>query len=171
VSDVPVQPPQSCSHSRTEVRRKPNAAKQNTFRTQCLDCGTAVGGCIAAAKVTAIWAVKDWDHRLEVLGDAAREAYWRDQAEQRERERIEQRDEFFREHNKYLRSEKWREKRERVMKRDDWTCQACLKRKATQVHHLNYDHWTDEPLFDLVSVCDVCHLAITEADRRRKQAS
>jgi 5-methylcytosine-specific restriction endonuclease McrA len=150
------------------VRRKPDAARRMTYRAQCLDCGVAVGGCIAAAKVTTIWAVKDWDHRLEAMGEQARERYWQDQSEQRKREAQIEREEFFRQHNEYLRSEKWREKRRRVLERDGGKCQACLNRDATQVHHLTYDHWQDEPLFELVAICDVCHMALTLADRKRR---
>lgn len=72
---------------------------------------------------------------------------------------------WFDKHNEYLNSMEWKEKRDEVLNRDGHLCQACLKRKATQVHHINYKHWGNEPLFDLISVCDSCHEAITEMDR------
>jgi len=76
--------------------------------------------------------------------------------------------EWFDEHDEYLRTSKWRDKRDRVLKRDFYLCQACLRRKATQVHHKTYEHWKDEPLFDLISMCDECHDHLTNIDRERR---
>lgn len=64
--------------------------------------------------------------------------------------------------NDYLQSSTWREKRLLVLQRDNWICQSCRTAKATDVHHLNYDHIRNEPLFELVSVCRRCHEAIEE---------
>lgn len=60
-------------------------------------------------------------------------------------------------HNKYINSDKWKSKRIKVLNRDKWLCQACLKNKAESVHHLTYANFEDEPLFDLISVCNPCH--------------
>ena len=65
----------------------------------------------------------------------------------------------------YLRSHAWKEKRGKVLRRDGYVCQACLNNEAHQVHHLNYKHWGNEPLFDLISVCKPCHDKITDMDR------
>lgn len=74
--------------------------------------------------------------------------------------------EWFDKHNKYLTSMEWTEKRDEVLRRDEYLCQACLKRKATQVHHVSYRHWQNEPLYELISVCESCHESITELDRK-----
>lgn len=74
-------------------------------------------------------------------------------------------------HNDYLNSVQWKEKRDQVLKRDNYLCQACRKNRATQVHHLSYDHWMHEPLFELVSICQNCHERITEMDRNKKEQS
>jgi len=63
-------------------------------------------------------------------------------------------------HN-YLRSAKWRRKRDAVMKRDLAVCRYC-GRPATEVHHLTYDRIYDEELEDLAAVCDICHTLLTE---------
>jgi 5-methylcytosine-specific restriction endonuclease McrA len=75
---------------------------------------------------------------------------------------------WFAIHSDYLRSPQWRQKRAAVLRRDGYICQACLEKQATQVHHLNYDHWGHEPLFDLVSSCKECHDRITEMDRKSR---
>lgn len=68
----------------------------------------------------------------------------------------------------YLKTDAWRDKSRRVVKRDG-TCRACEKRPATQAHHLNYKHIYNEPLFDLVGVCESCHKKIGRMDKQRRE--
>ena len=63
-------------------------------------------------------------------------------------------------YSQYLFSDKWKEIRKKVLKRDNYICQGCLENKAEEVHHKNYLHLFDELLFDLVSVCKSCHIKI-----------
>ena len=74
---------------------------------------------------------------------------------------------WFSQHNEYLKSKEWQLKRDQVLRRDNYLCQACLENTATQVHHLSYDHWKQEPLFELVSICGPCHERITKIDQSR----
>lgn len=72
------------------------------------------------------------------------------------------------EHTRYLASTAWGERRASALQRDKYECQARLNRcsrKATEVHHLTYRHWRNEPLFDLTSVCHECHEEITRMER------
>jgi len=76
--------------------------------------------------------------------------------------------EWLQEHDRYLASDAWSERRAAVLQRDKYQCQARLDRctqKAVQAHHLTYRHWRNEPLFDLISVCWVCHQEITRMER------
>ena len=76
--------------------------------------------------------------------------------------------EWLAEHDRYLASTAWSARRSAVLQRDKYQCQAQLDRcthKASQVHHLSYRHWRNEPLFDLMSVCWVCHEEITRMER------
>jgi hypothetical protein len=76
--------------------------------------------------------------------------------------------EWFRAHAEYLDSRAWKRRRSLVLARDQHRCMAVLpgcEVLATQVHHLTYRHWRNEPLFDLVAVCPPCHIAITAMDR------
>ena len=61
----------------------------------------------------------------------------------------------------------WAKKRDLVLKRDNYICQACLQEPATMVHHKTYIHFGDEPLFDLESVSDKCHDKLTLIAHRR----
>ena len=63
-------------------------------------------------------------------------------------------------YNEYLKSDEWYRIRKIVLERDKFICQGCLKNRATDVHHKNYDNLFNEVLFDLVSVCRTCHLKI-----------
>jgi 5-methylcytosine-specific restriction endonuclease McrA len=80
--------------------------------------------------------------------------------------------EWFNEYSKYLQSPEWKKKRELVLKRDNYKCQACLTGLATQVHHKSYefvDLSGSEPCFDLVSVCYPCHCKIEEMKKNNRK--
>lgn len=57
----------------------------------------------------------------------------------------------------YINSDKWKVLRKQVLRRDSYTCQVCKSQRAVQVHHLTYEHFQNEPLEDLLSVCLECH--------------
>jgi len=57
----------------------------------------------------------------------------------------------------YLKSQQWADKRDRVLRRANYHCEGCAQRPATDVHHLTYEHVTQEFLFELVALCRECH--------------
>ena len=57
----------------------------------------------------------------------------------------------------YLRSQEWAERRAKVMERAGHRCEGCRAQPATEVHHLTYQHATQEFLFELVAICGDCH--------------
>jgi 5-methylcytosine-specific restriction endonuclease McrA len=66
-------------------------------------------------------------------------------------------------YDRYLRSEKWQVLRRLVLARDGGQCQACLRRAATQVHHLSYELYNRigaSAAFECVAICRACHRAI-----------
>jgi 5-methylcytosine-specific restriction endonuclease McrA len=72
-------------------------------------------------------------------------------------------------YRRFLSTDKWADKRVKVLKRAHYTCEGCGRENvALEVHHLNYDRpWGDEWLFDLVAVCADCHEALTELQREK----
>jgi hypothetical protein len=60
-------------------------------------------------------------------------------------------------YQEYMQSPTWYRKRQQVLDRVGGICQGCRKRPAEQVHHLTYERFGSEMLFDLVSVCAECH--------------
>lgn len=68
---------------------------------------------------------------------------------------------FFQSHRykyeRYIASDRWKRKRDSVLLRDNNLCQKCRVKTADAVHHITYDNVFNEPLQDLISVCDQCH--------------
>jgi hypothetical protein len=64
------------------------------------------------------------------------------------------------EYRKYLKSEAWKAKREKVLDRANNWCEGCRERPAEEVHHLTYEHRFYEFLFELVALCPPCHSLI-----------
>ena len=61
-------------------------------------------------------------------------------------------------YQRYLMSYTWKEKRNAVMRRANYVCEACGNDIASEVHHLQYPkRWGDEPLDWLQAVCKPCH--------------
>lgn len=60
-------------------------------------------------------------------------------------------------YQEYLQSEDWWERRTLVMERAGGLCEGCRKVEPIDVHHLTYDHVTEELLYELVALCASCH--------------
>jgi hypothetical protein len=60
----------------------------------------------------------------------------------------------------YLGSAFWRERREHILNRANYTCEKCGNRPATEVHHLTYVRVFNELPSDLVALCKQCHAEI-----------
>lgn len=121
---------------------------------QCLSCGEA--------EPTA-YKVQNFDFNyLPCFNADLKEEY---KSAKREKERIEyllkrhnDRQEWLdKVHNPYLKSNLWAIKRAMIMKRANNICEYCRESKATQVHHRTYDNHGNEPLKDLLAVCNDCH--------------
>ena len=60
-------------------------------------------------------------------------------------------------YNNYLHSERWKKKRYKVLKRDNFQCANCHSKYILQIHHLTYKNIFREPLCDLIALCKDCH--------------
>lgn len=137
-----------CQHKNTVLRRMTVRGGSFQYRYQCLDCGVADGK--AAPKPEWAGAVKDFDEEFAKLKADERAGKFPDLLEQLHNE-------WFSLYNLYLDSPEWKTKRLVVITRAKGICEGCGKADATQVHHLNYEHVTQELLFELVAICDACH--------------
>lgn len=68
----------------------------------------------------------------------------------------------------YLSTDKFDQKRQAVLNRDNHKCVVCGKTTNLQIHHLTYMHVYDEPLDDLITLCDVCHSTYHNIQRRQE---
>jgi 5-methylcytosine-specific restriction endonuclease McrA len=63
-------------------------------------------------------------------------------------------------YREYLKSNEWQHRRRQVLLRDAYVCRICGSEEDLHVHHLTYDRKFNEPLYDLVTVCEKCHKLI-----------
>lgn len=139
-----------CRHERSEIRRQ----ACGHIGRQCLDCGGHADGgrWLKHADFPDPAALPAWSEEAPAKDDASRIALAgpRDSARM---PRYVDRAEYAR----YLASDVWRRRRDKVMERDGGQCQGCLSRPASDVHHLTYRHLYAEFAFELVSLCRACH--------------
>lgn len=151
----------NCPHSKTEIRYKDASNGQRMYKLQCLNCGAGVGQFIKHADIPSPALIQPFDDRLS-------EAYTCLKRDRRNDLNFSQDEARQAAYDTYMQSPEWKQRRFQVLARDKHTCQACLKATATDAHHLNYDHFGNEPLFDLIAVCRPCHEIITTMDRSRR---
>lgn len=147
-----------------EYCKKPRQGGGYVLKQQCFKCGKPVSQSFKYSDVGGkekVALLKDYDEELE-------NSFYSLQRERNRQEYLEKRKEALNEYNVYLQSDIWRNKRKRVLERDNYVCKACEKNVATQVHHLTYEFIYDEPLFTLVSVCVKCHDKIEKRKRENK---
>ena len=81
------------------------------------------------------------------------------------------------EYRKMLKDSRWQKLRLRIFERDDWTCQACLRKNVSlEVHHWRYEAgaapW-EANAAQLETLCEDCHAqaeaAIDEVHRELKR--
>lgn len=158
----------TCEHERYELRIHTYVNGIKNYKLMCLVCG-ARGGAIPK---THDMVTELWTDPPEIDQDL-RDSWFLEENMKYQEERQRENDQWWDEYTEYLNSEEWQKKRKLVLDRDKFICQArmngCIK-NATHVHHLTYKHRFNEPLFDLIAVCEFCHIQITAIDRSREAA-
>lgn len=135
-----------CFWTESELRRRVIANGSIQFVHQCLNCGRSAGNPLPHSSIRRPQSLLGWDERIAVAYD-----------ERRSENQQTDREAWFAEHNEYLATPKWKEKRRLVIERCDGRCEGCRSAPVAHVHHLTYDHWKDELLFELVGLCEPCH--------------
>lgn len=145
--------PRHCEHPQTELRFRPDVNGNPRYQSQCIRCGSQVGNFVsvaAAEKLKPATAFLPFDtvlkHRMEGTASKINQI-----------ERAEGAAQWRAEYDQYLRSEAWSRRRHHVIGRANGRCEGCGERAATQVHHLTYENVTEEFLWELRAVCDICH--------------
>lgn len=135
-----------CDGTDFELRRRTLGNGSIQFVHQCTCCGRAVSNPVPRASIRNVASLPAWDDSLAGRFEHRRAA-------RRDADRAE----WFREHNAYLKSQAWRARRTAVLARAKGICEGCAGAVATQVHHLTYEHWKNEFLWELVAICEDCH--------------
>lgn len=145
-----IKPPYMCrsceSDDGFELRRRVLGNQSVQIVFQCLTCGRSGANPIARASVRNPDQLPAWDDGLAEQYD-----------NRKQQVRAEDKAEWFREHDEYLNSDKWRQKRQKVIQRCRGVCEGCMDAPVQHVHHITYEHWKDELLFELLGLCEPCH--------------
>lgn len=131
-------------------RRNKDNGTLYLYAYQCLNCG-AEGGTVKATEVARQGLKPElWDDSIFARWNAQRqEAYTQ--------KRDDEKSEWFRRYNEYLKTPAWQERRRKVLARAKGVCEGCGERPPVQVHHKTYEHVGDEFLWELAAVCMPCH--------------
>lgn len=144
-----------CKHTEVEIRQRRKKGGSLHIYRQCLACGMSVGS--ALKKSAELTNLPPWNEGHEERHAVGRKAEYEAIIQKYVRKQKKSEEETGRKYDVYLKSPEWHAKRAKVLKRANGICQGCLERKATQVHHLTYEHIFEEFMFELVPVCDECH--------------
>lgn len=155
----------TCEHECSRLVRFTKSNGTTCIREQCSQCGANVRDI--PKKGYDIDALPAWNHALREDWFQAQQKRRNELIEQQQAEDEQEREnrnaEWWRQYNQYLRSQHWHDMRKKVIERDGEVCQACLRNKATQVHHLSYALYQQlgrSAAFELVAICYSCHCAI-----------
>jgi len=161
-----------CSAPDLEYIKHPNKDGRFQLRKQCNNCYTKLGRSYSQ-KGLDITIFESHDTAKNDAIDQIRINEWTEftnscraifTAKEKLRPEVKGAGRNYKEYEDYIRSKEWTTRRKKVLERDNNICQSCLNNKATEVHHITYKHFKDEPLFELVSVCKPCHQDITMMD-------
>lgn len=150
---------EECQHKENALRLRTLSNGAITIQRQCIHCGDSIGGAVSKKGMSAeqISTLAPWDNEMQAETSRKREQYWAEIRAGASARIAEQDAKWWAWYNDYLRSESWHRKRIIILERDKYECQGCLQARASQVHHLTYDHVGDELLFELTSLCVPCH--------------
>lgn len=143
-----------CQHPKIELRKRTFSNGSIHYLNQCLKCGHPVGEAISKWKIKDINKINDFDEELLKYWDKLINNLFQ---QKREEDKKQQKKEFDEWYSEYLQSDKWKQKREMVLKRENYFCQGCRINEALIVHHMTYQHVGDELLFELIALCEDCH--------------
>jgi 5-methylcytosine-specific restriction endonuclease McrA len=149
----------ACPHSKTILRNKPDKIGRPMIAHQCLRCGSKVGAYQPSSSYSKAEQqnLPIWDRELEKSYSSGK---YKEMARLWQAEQDKEKADWRRRYEAHLQSAKWKALREKVIERAKGYCEGCGHNKATQAHHLSYERMGEEMLFDLVAVCDDCHLRI-----------
>ena len=153
-----------CEESKHWVRvinkSAPWLPQKEAYKKQCRTCGNF--GSMTSAKPVdeTVWS-QDQAELFKKQKQVEVEQYLEQRRLALEQEKEEEDRQWHEQYKAYLKSPSWQHKRALVLHRDEHLCQSCLSHQATEVHHLSYRGYNEnpglEPAWELVSICLQCH--------------
>lgn len=148
-----------CTHEHTERVERVLANGAVTHYTQCQHCGW--GKAIKKDNTTPALKWDDSSQEVRNLMWTVRSKVYPDShtvgSEEYTQQRNQKEVEFWDKWREHLASDKWKDLRQRVIKRSGGLCEGCLINKVEQVHHKTYKHLGNEFCFELIGLCADCH--------------
>ncbi|MEM7779453.1 MAG: hypothetical protein AAF697_03560 [Pseudomonadota bacterium] len=146
-----------CSHEHSEPMALIISDGRKQVYRCCTECGERIGSAMSQKD-------KAWVDSLPTESLALSERYTDRRNQERHeimlrlaRQQFSERGRFTKAYRDYLESDDWRKRRELILKRCGGVCEGCGIEPATEVHHLSYEHFMEEFLFELVGLCHSCH--------------
>jgi len=139
---------------------RPGPDARRALRQQCRGCGLIFAHKPSLATPDTPDADLGAFERAKDVQFGERQRDWELARQERERQWKDEQSEWWDKYNDYLRSSSWGARRALVLDRAGDICEGCRQRRATQVHHLTYDHVTNEFLWELVAICNECHARV-----------
>ena len=145
----------NCTHEKTNFRKRMRSNGMLYISPQCADCGCHGRGEPRAYPFSVlggrtIESLKEFDEQ-------ALDEYKKAEDIARRVKVVRENDDKRSQRAAYYQSAEWKHIRAKVIKRAGGICEGCLEASATQVHHLTYQHFGAELMYELVAICDLCH--------------
>lgn len=150
----------ACTHPRRALVAWIGANNQRYFRWYCEHCGHPQSQLVKKAEA-ALHTISDICKDALASRHRAYEGQRQSELDKITQAAADRADEHrSAAYDDYLRSPEWKRRAAKIMQRAAGTCEGCLSRPATCVHHLTYDHIYREFAFELVALCNPCHTRV-----------
>lgn len=155
----------SCNCSVFKITRRKRSDDVIVVVQQCQRCGRQIKTIPKKGQpiLTLPWFNEDAAESFRKARSEAWQKIHEEYKRNREAAQNEQNEQWWKQYSLYLKSQAWHRIRQAVLERDGNICQACLRNKAAQVHHISYELYNKtgrSAAYELVSVCYNCHKAI-----------
>ncbi|WP_434654605.1 HNH endonuclease [Pseudomonas sp. R3-56] len=168
---------ENCAHEHLDARLRTYSTGGNAIALQCITCGHHVSTS-SKSKYPGWATLTPFDQDLVKRSTEEYNAWLQHRFESSKidhknyknsvRQRLQQGELTWRDNSRfgtYYDSPEWERTRARIIRRDDYQCQAC-KCSAECVHHILYDRLGAENDYDLISLCHNCHNVIHKEQRK-----
>jgi signal transduction protein with GAF and PtsI domain len=150
----------TCSHANrficwSTIGSSGDPLQYRCLREQCIDCGRLLPRSLAHALATTDTPDVDVERAMTAVENERQQ--WAQRGQEFAERRAREHEEWWEKYSHYLQTPEWGNRRKLVFDRAGNICEGCREHRATQVHHLSYDHVTDEFCWELVAICDECH--------------